>query len=205
MRRKKSDSLSSTVHETLPTTMPLPPSTMRQTCSVAPVASSGLRISHRSPQRNAAAPAKCASGRRAPAQSPFDRLVDGATTLSSVVAASSTSSSSSYSAADRRPRSNPVSIRLPIGPGDQADQAAAACVAAWTENQRCRLPTRLLVTLSLPLVGATDLDDWPGGIRQQFKAAKPLVERMLEAIRRQVDGGEFFREAPRSSLWDDGK
>ena len=57
----------------------------------------------------------------------------------------------------------------------------------------------------MPLVGATDLDDWPGGIRQQFKAAKPLVERMLEEIRRQAGGGEFFREAPRSSLWDDGK
>lgn len=63
------------------------------------------------------------------------------------------------------------------------------------------------MTLSLPLVGATDLDDWPGGIRQQFKAAKPMVERMLSEIRRQTVDAESneepFREAPRPTLWDD--
>jgi hypothetical protein len=41
---------------------------------------------------------------------------------------------------------------------------------------------RQSVELLLPLIGATDLDDWPGGIRQQFKAAAPLVES--EVLRR---------------------
>ena len=41
--------------------------------------------------------------------------------------------------------------------------------------------------LLLPLIGATDLDDWPGGIRQQFKAAQPLVESILRTVK-QVRG-----------------
>lgn len=35
----------------------------------------------------------------------------------------------------------------------------------------------------LPLIGATDLDDWPGGIRQQFKAVSPMCESILKGIR----------------------
>lgn len=34
----------------------------------------------------------------------------------------------------------------------------------------------------LPLIGATDLDDWPGGVRQQFKAACPMVEEILRNV-----------------------
>jgi len=34
----------------------------------------------------------------------------------------------------------------------------------------------------LPLIGATDLDDWPGGVRQQFKAACPMVEDILRNV-----------------------
>ena len=34
----------------------------------------------------------------------------------------------------------------------------------------------------LPLIGATDLDDWPGGVRQQFKAACPMVEDILRSV-----------------------
>lgn len=40
------------------------------------------------------------------------------------------------------------------------------------------------VELLLPLIGATDLDDWPGGIRQQFKAVLPMVESMLDGLKR---------------------
>ena len=29
------------------------------------------------------------------------------------------------------------------------------------------------VEILLPLIGATDLDDWPGGIQQQFKVPAP--------------------------------
>ena len=40
---------------------------------------------------------------------------------------------------------------------------------AWQAGIR-----RQRIELLLPLIGATDLDDWPGGIRQQFKAALPM-------------------------------
>ena len=36
-----------------------------------------------------------------------------------------------------------------------------------------------MVELLLPLVGATEIDDWPGGVRQQYRAARPLVERLV--------------------------
>lgn len=178
---------------------------MHQTRSMAPFTSLSVRAHQSGPPRRAATPARRASGRRAPAKTGFSD--HRTTTLPSVVAAASTSSSAAEE--DRPAKSKPVSIRLPIGPGDQADQAAASCVAAWRENREKKegnqSSSRLLVTLSLPLIGSTDLDDWPGGIRQQFKAAKPMVERMLSEIRRQADGGDFFREAPRSTLWDDGE
>ena len=75
------------------------------------------------------------------------------------------------------------SVRLPISPGDQADQAAAAILAAHADGA-----TRVRVELLLPITGATDLDDWPGGVRMQAKAAMPLVERLLAAVRRGAQG-----------------
>lgn len=40
----------------------------------------------------------------------------------------------------------------------------------------------LQVEFPLPLIGATDLDDWPGGVRQQFKAARPMVDNILGTL-----------------------
>lgn len=61
-------------------------------------------------------------------------------------------------------------------------QAVAAIQSAWEAGV-----TRQRIELLLPLIGATDLDDWPGGIRQQFKAAAPLVEQILRQLK-QVRG-----------------
>lgn len=63
----------------------------------------------------------------------------------------------------------------------QVAQAAAAVEAAWRAGVQ-----RQSVELLLPLIGATDLDDWPGGIRQQFKAAAPLVEALLKTLKVRV-------------------
>lgn len=57
-------------------------------------------------------------------------------------------------------------------------QAAAAVERALEAGVR-----RQRVELLLPLIGATDLDDWPGGIRQQFKAAQPMVEELLRQLK----------------------
>ncbi len=94
------------------------------------------------------------------------------------------------------PRTTSPALRLPISPGDQADQAAAAVLAAHAAGA-----TRLRVDLLLPITGATDLDDWPGGVRMQAKAALPLVERLLAAVRR---GAPRLGGRLESSILDDG-
>eukprot|EP00882_Tetradesmus_deserticola_P013115 GHRQ01013908.1.p1 GENE.GHRQ01013908.1~~GHRQ01013908.1.p1 ORF type:complete len:151 (+),score=39.96 GHRQ01013908.1:276-728(+) len=69
-------------------------------------------------------------------------------------------------------------LRIPSNPELQVKQAVAAIEEAWKAGIR-----RQRIELLLPLIGATDLDDWPGGIRQQFKAAAPLVEGILKQLK----------------------
>jgi hypothetical protein len=87
----------------------------------------------------------------------------------------------------------------PLSPHNQTQtkvaQAAAACESAWRAGI-----TRQRVEILLPLIGATDLDDWPGGIRQQAKAAAPLVEGLLRALK-SVDG---LKGPLGAEIWDDG-
>lgn len=68
---------------------------------------------------------------------------------------------------------------LPRGPEELIDQALGACQRAFADGI-----TRQRLELLLPLIGATDLDDWPGGIRQQFKAAQPMVESLLRSLKK---------------------
>ncbi|KAF8073061.1 hypothetical protein HT031_000722 [Scenedesmus sp. PABB004] len=87
------------------------------------------------------------------------------------------------------------SVRVPRAPEAQVSQAAAAVEAAWRAGIK-----RQRVELLLPLIGATDLDDWPGGIRQQFKAAAPLVEGLLKQLK-QIDE---LRGPLDVQIWDQG-
>ena len=57
----------------------------------------------------------------------------------------------------------------------QCYQATKKAYMAGVKRQR--------IELILPLIGATDIDDWPGGIRQQFKAAQPMVEDVLVQLK----------------------
>lgn len=63
---------------------------------------------------------------------------------------------------------------FPRSSAEIVKQAYKACKAAWNDGI-----SRQRIEIILPLIGATDLDDWPGGIRQQFKAAQPMVEDLL--------------------------
>lgn len=87
-------------------------------------------------------------------------------------------------------------VALPTTPEQQVALAADAVVAAWREGW-----TRQSLHIELPLIGASDLDDWPGGIRQQFKAARPMVEEMLRRVRSADPslGGPLSAE-----IWDEG-
>lgn len=85
-----------------------------------------------------------------------------------------------------RTKSAPVDNKPPIGnpqplpqkPADIIDQAFTSCSRAYEDGI-----LRQRVELVLPLIGATDLDDWPGGIRQQFKAALPMVESLVKRLK----------------------
>ncbi|CAL5219287.1 g1091 [Coccomyxa viridis] len=69
---------------------------------------------------------------------------------------------------------------LPRSADEVVDQALQACRRAYADGVR-----RQQLELLLPLIGATDLDDWPGGIRQQFKAASPMVEGLLKGLKKE--------------------
>jgi Domain of unknown function (DUF1995) len=64
-----------------------------------------------------------------------------------------------------------LTARLPTSVDDQVRQARAAL----SNSPHHRHMIRLL----LPVIGATELDDWPGGSRQQMEAAFPLVKSIL--------------------------
>lgn len=67
---------------------------------------------------------------------------------------------------------------FPRSSAEIVKQAYKACQAAWKDGI-----SRQRIEIILPLIGATDLDDWPGGIRQQFKAAQPMVEDLLTQMK----------------------
>ena len=80
-------------------------------------------------------------------------------------------------AADEDSLSNLLTSRLPTSVEDQVRQASESLKRA-TEAGIHRHSIRLL----LPVIGATELDDWPGGARQMMQAAEPLVEQMLRTM-----------------------
>lgn len=66
---------------------------------------------------------------------------------------------------------------LPATVDESVSQARQACQQAIKDGK-----SRMLLEIILPLIGATDLDDWPGGIQMQFKAAAPLVSSLLRGL-----------------------
>ena len=72
---------------------------------------------------------------------------------------------------------------LPLSTKEQIEQAAGAIEAALSAG--CVTQS---IELNLPLIGATDLDDWPGGIRQQYAALAPMVSELLRLVNAGVEG-----------------
>eukprot|EP00471_Norrisiella_sphaerica_P000426 CAMPEP_0184487956 /NCGR_PEP_ID=MMETSP0113_2-20130426/10436_1 /TAXON_ID=91329 /ORGANISM="Norrisiella sphaerica, Strain BC52" /LENGTH=239 /DNA_ID=CAMNT_0026870399 /DNA_START=383 /DNA_END=1102 /DNA_ORIENTATION=- len=84
---------------------------------------------------------------------------------------------------------------IPRDSDETANQAFEAVNEGFKDGK-----TRQQVELLLPLIGATDLDDWPGGIRQQFKAASPMCESILRNLRRELGFAGTFTP----TILDDG-
>lgn len=70
-----------------------------------------------------------------------------------------------------------LTSRLPTSVDDQIRQASESIKRATASNKY-----RHIIRLLLPVIGATDLDDWPGGSRQQMEAANPLVQSILKRL-----------------------
>mmetsp|Transcript_9363 Transcript_9363/g.12419 ORF Transcript_9363/g.12419 Transcript_9363/m.12419 type:complete len:360 (+) Transcript_9363:121-1200(+) len=68
-----------------------------------------------------------------------------------------------------------ASNRLPTSVEDQVRQAALSLERASADGKR-----RHNIRLLLPVIGATDLDDWPGGARQMMEAAYPLISDIMK-------------------------
>ena len=66
---------------------------------------------------------------------------------------------------------------MPTSPEMMVRQCASAVAAA-----RASGIARQRVELQLPLIGATELDDWPGGIAQMAEACEPLARGVLERL-----------------------
>lgn len=64
--------------------------------------------------------------------------------------------------------------QLPMRNAVQVEQATRAVWQALADGK-----TRQILRLSLPLIGATEMDDWPGGDRQRYKAVQPMVDKLL--------------------------
>ncbi|DBA95240.1 hypothetical protein WJX82_003981 [Trebouxia sp. C0006] len=85
--------------------------------------------------------------------------------------------------------------RIPQDADSVAQQALAACQRAFKAGVR-----RQQLELLLPLIGATDIDDWPGGVRQQFKAVLPMVESILQGLKSTPE----LQGPLQASIWDQG-
>lgn len=75
--------------------------------------------------------------------------------------------------------------RFPTSPEDQVRQASIA-ISQASQNGIKRHSIRLL----LPIIGATELDDWPGGARQMMDAASPLIQDVLTLVYNQNKNDE---------------
>ncbi|CAN0076185.1 unnamed protein product [Discosporangium mesarthrocarpum] len=78
--------------------------------------------------------------------------------------------------ANRRTTETDIWMRaaLPLTNEQQIQQATSAVWNALSDGKN-----RQILKLSLPLIGATEMDDWPGGDRQRYQACQPMVRKIL--------------------------
>jgi hypothetical protein len=74
-----------------------------------------------------------------------------------------------------------LTARLPTSVEDQVRQASESLKRATADGIH-----RHSVRLLLPVIGATELDDWPGGARQMMEAANPLMGNILKGMDKRV-------------------
>eukprot|EP00892_Ulva_mutabilis_P009903 jgi/Ulvmu1/7285/UM035_0073.1 len=71
---------------------------------------------------------------------------------------------------------------LPSGPEATVRQASMAVALGRSKGVK-----RQILELPWPLSGASELDDWPGGIMQEYNTAKPIVEQLLRSVGKDME------------------
>ncbi|CAM9797510.1 unnamed protein product [Scytosiphon promiscuus] len=78
---------------------------------------------------------------------------------------------------------------LPMSNDVQVEQATRAVWKALSDGKN-----RQILRLSLPLIGATEMDDWPGGDRQRYKACGPMVDTLLRGNPAAKEGASVIEQ-----------
>ncbi|CAM9753064.1 unnamed protein product, partial [Hapterophycus canaliculatus] len=78
---------------------------------------------------------------------------------------------------------------LPMSNDLQVEQATRAVWKALSDGKN-----RQILRLSLPLIGATEMDDWPGGDRQRYKACGPMVDTLLRGNPAAKEGASVIEQ-----------
>jgi hypothetical protein len=107
--------------------------------------------------------------------------------LSSSSPSKNNNSSNNYSDSNNEDLSNLATSRFPTSPEDQVRQASIAIALANKDNK-----TRHSIRLLLPIIGATELDDWPGGARQMMDAASPLMNDVMQLLYRRKNNYDNY-------------
>lgn len=81
------------------------------------------------------------------------------------------------SAADQEDLSFILTERFPTSIDDQVRPASEALQRANQDGYHHHS-----IRLLLPIIGTTDIDDWPGGTRQMAEAANPLMQFILKNL-----------------------
>ena len=81
--------------------------------------------------------------------------------------------------------SNLATNRFPTSIHDQIRQTSIAISNANKNNI-----TRHSIRLLLPIIGPTELDDWPGGARQMMDAAYPLMCDIMQLVYKQTQDND---------------
>ena len=75
-------------------------------------------------------------------------------------------------------------LSLPRTVEEQVATAAAAVLTAYRDGVRTQIVELLLPAPGVALRGSVELGIWPGGIQQQFKVALPMVQALLQNVKR---------------------
>lgn len=105
--------------------------------------------------------------------------------------------------------SSPIPPRFTIGskvetPGTLIDMMQEVARALEEAKKDCKPIVR--VDIPLPVTGGTELDDWPGGIRQKYCTLVPMLKETMKALKfssSKMNEENYIDDIDAVGLWED--